>query len=49
MNILKGSEQYAQNFIEPEASAKKIADLIVNGALVETKLCVYGKVWYSFF
>lgn len=44
MNILKGSEQDAQNFIQPEASAKKIADLVVNGALVETRLCLYGKV-----
>uniref|UniRef100_A0A7N0UXF0 PH domain-containing protein n=1 Tax=Kalanchoe fedtschenkoi TaxID=63787 RepID=A0A7N0UXF0_KALFE len=43
MNSLEGSSHSVQDVTHPEASAKKIADLVINGALVETKLFVYGK------
>lgn len=32
---------------DPPASSLKTADLVVNGALVETKLFIYGKVRFQ--
>lgn len=34
----------AAGFGEPQTPNMRTADLVINGALVETKLCVYGKV-----
>ncbi|CAM9004161.1 unnamed protein product [Rhodiola kirilowii] len=42
-NLLAESGQDVQKIIDPETSAKKIADLVISMALVEAKLFVYGK------
>ncbi|XP_059643008.1 uncharacterized protein LOC132284858 [Cornus florida] len=43
VNILGESSTAAADPVEPHASNLKAADLVINGALVETKLSIYGK------
>ncbi|XP_028051145.1 uncharacterized protein LOC114255802 isoform X2 [Camellia sinensis] len=44
VNILGDSGDGLAEFSKPHAAALKPADLVINGALVETKLSLYGKI-----
>ncbi|KAI7993232.1 putative vacuolar protein sorting-associated protein 13A [Camellia lanceoleosa] len=44
VNILGDSDDGHAEFSKPHAAALKPADLVINGALVETKLSLYGKI-----
>jgi vacuolar protein sorting-associated protein 13A/C len=49
MDVLGETSGIASNFGEPETPILRTADLVINGALVEAKLFIYGKVRESFF
>ena len=49
MDVLGETSGIASNFGEPETPTLRTVDLVINGALVEAKLFIYGKVWESFF
>ncbi|XP_050216889.1 uncharacterized protein LOC126667840 isoform X2 [Mercurialis annua] len=43
INLLGEASNFAAEFGEPQTPKMETADLVINGALVETKLCIYGK------
>lgn len=49
IDVLGETSGFVSNFGEPETPTLRTADLVINGALVEAKLFIYGKVWESFF
>lgn len=44
IDVLGEACDVASGFDEAQNPILKTADLVINGALVETKLCIYGKV-----
>lgn len=44
MDVLGEVSDSAGDFDDPQPRNVKSADLVISGALVETKLCIYGKV-----
>ncbi|XP_050374958.1 uncharacterized protein LOC126792594 [Argentina anserina] len=44
VDILGKTSDHAAEFGEPQTSKSKTADLVINGALVETKISIYGKM-----
>lgn len=44
VDILRGTIDGVGESDDPQTRNSKAADLVVNGVVVETKLCVYGKV-----
>ena len=44
VDVLGESSDDITEFGDPQASNLKKADLVINGALLETKLSIYGKV-----
>lgn len=44
VDVLGESSDGVTEFGDPRASNLKKADLVINGALLETKLLIYGKV-----
>ncbi|XP_048235070.1 uncharacterized protein LOC8261314 isoform X2 [Ricinus communis] len=43
IDVLGETSNVAAEFGEPQTPQLKTADLVINGALVEAKLCIYGK------
>ncbi|CAK7326271.1 unnamed protein product [Dovyalis caffra] len=43
LDVLGGTSDIASEFGEPETPTLRTADLVINGALVEAKLLIYGK------
>lgn len=43
VDLLGGTSYHTSDFSEPQTNLKT-AELVVNGAVVETKLFIYGKV-----
>ncbi|XP_062108869.1 uncharacterized protein LOC133819601 isoform X1 [Humulus lupulus] len=43
VNVLGGTSDQVSDFAEPQTPSLKTAELVINGALVETKLFIYGK------